>query len=115
MRLVGIAQRDATCQLRDSVLSACYESAASALRHKDSRGGTMWIENGFWPSPSTQTGQAVLPHPAFQFMVLMDWLRHSTQGFGRVARRVGAAVCTATPLSEPDWRVTHTALWMIAH
>ena len=32
-----------------------------------------------------QTGQAVLPHPAFQFMVLMDWLRHSTQGFGRVA------------------------------
>ncbi len=45
----------------------------------------MWIENGFWPSPSTQTGQAVLPHPAFQFMVLMDWLRHSTPGFGRVA------------------------------
>jgi len=33
----------------------------------------MWIENGFWPSPSTQTGQAGLPHPAFQFMVLMDW------------------------------------------
>ena len=45
----------------------------------------MWIENGFWPSPHTQTGQAVLSHPAFQFMVLMDWLRHSTQGFGRVA------------------------------
>jgi len=45
----------------------------------------MWIENGLGPSPPTQTGQAVLPHPAFQFMVWMDWLRHSTPGFGRVA------------------------------
>ena len=37
MHLAGIAQGDATCQLRDSVLSACYERAASALHHKDSR------------------------------------------------------------------------------
>jgi hypothetical protein len=29
--------------------------------------------------------------------------------------RVGAAVCTAAPLSEPDRRITHPALWMIAH
>jgi len=28
--------------------------------------------------------------------------------------RVGAAVCTAAPLSEPDWRITHPALWMVA-
>ena len=41
----------------------------------------MWIGDGTQPSPPTQTGQAVLPHPAFQFMALMDWLRHSTQGF----------------------------------
>jgi len=41
----------------------------------------MWIGDGTRPSPPTQTGQAVLPHPAFQFMVLMDWLRLSTQGF----------------------------------
>ena len=41
----------------------------------------MWIGDGTRPSPPTQTGQAVFPHPAFQFMVLMDWLRLSTQGF----------------------------------
>jgi hypothetical protein len=28
----------------------------------------MWIENGLLRRPPTQTGQAVLPHPAFQFV-----------------------------------------------
>lgn len=58
----------------------------------------MWIENGFAPSPSTQTGQAVLPHPAFQFVVdmSMNWLRHTTQGYRKswVSR---AGMCLAHP------------------
>ena len=29
------------------------------------------------------------------------------------ARRVGMADCPATPLSEPDWRISHPALWTI--
>jgi len=28
--------------------------------------------------------------------------------------RVGTVVCTTAPLSEPDWRVTHPALWMLS-
>jgi len=39
---------------------------------------------------------------------------------GRAARlelrdgRVGTVVCTTAPLSEPDWRITHPALWMLS-
>ena len=54
----------------------------------------MWIGDGTQPSPPTQTGQAVLPHPAFQFMVLMVWLRLSTQGF-RKSRTSRAGLCPA--------------------
>ncbi len=28
--------------------------------------------------------------------------------------RVGAVICTTAPLSEPDWRITHPALWMVS-
>ncbi len=28
--------------------------------------------------------------------------------------RVGAVVCTTAPLSEPDWRITPPALWMLS-
>jgi len=28
--------------------------------------------------------------------------------------RVGTVVCTTAPLSEPDWRVTHPALWTLS-
>lgn len=41
-----------------------------------------------------------------------DWI--TTAGSVGLISRVGTAVCTAAPLSEPDRRVTHPALWMIA-
>ena len=87
-------------------MSGMCRSMTSGEHHPDSM---MWIENGFWPSPSTQTGQAVLPHPAFQFMVLMDWLRHSTQGFGRVAPAAQAcspahpAIAGRSTVSSPSY------------
>jgi hypothetical protein len=62
-----------------------------------------------WRKPGAAAGQSF-------------WRREKTRGAQvKQARhhtaatcRVGTAVCTAAPLSEPDRRVTHPALWMIA-
>ena len=41
---------------------------------------------------------------------------HALTGLSKTALncRVGMTGYTVTPLSEPDWRITHPALWMLS-
>ncbi len=56
----------------------------------------MWIENGFWPSPSTQTGQAVLlPQRWPHYFVRASPLRSQARQ-NRRPNRVHLSLCIET-------------------